>query len=66
MNESVIETLTALTAINSPSGNADRAIAYVQQTVEAYGYNTQLTRNGGLLIEVKGDDDTEKNVLRRM
>lgn len=33
MNESVIETLTALTAINSPSGNADRAIAYVQQTV---------------------------------
>lgn len=63
MNESVIETLTALTTINSPSGNADRAIAYVQQTVEAYGYNTQLTRKGGLLIEVKGDDDTEKKCI---
>ncbi|ARJ51813.1 M42 family metallopeptidase [Staphylococcus lutrae] len=63
MSEAIIKTLTALTAIDSPSGNADRAIDFVKQTVEAEGYPTQQTRKGGLLIEVKGEDDTQKKCI---
>ncbi len=37
MNERVIETLTELTAINSPSGSAERAIDYVKKRVELSG-----------------------------
>ncbi len=40
MNERVIETLTELTAINSPSGSAERAIDYVKKRVELSGYTT--------------------------
>ncbi|MBA8770970.1 M42 family metallopeptidase [Staphylococcus coagulans] len=63
MNERVIEILTELTAINSPSGSAERAIDYVKKRVELSGYTTHITNKGGLLIEVKGDNDEKKKCI---
>ena len=63
MNERVIDTLTELTAINSPSGSAERAIDYVKKRVELSGYTTHITNKGGLLIEVKGDNDEKKKCI---
>ena len=51
----ILQTIKTLTEINSPSGNAEKAIQYVKQTVEDIGYSTELTNKGALIINVEGD-----------
>ncbi|MDH9161909.1 M42 family metallopeptidase [Staphylococcus succinus] len=57
MTESIFNTIQQLTSINSPSGNADKAIAYVKNEVEQLGFTTETTHKGALIITVKGQND---------
>ena len=42
----ILQTIKTLTEINSPSGNAEKAIQYVKETVEDIGFSTELTNKG--------------------
>lgn len=57
MSESIFNTIQALTAINSPSGYAEKAIQYVKGEAEQLGYPTEVTNKGALLITAKGEND---------
>lgn len=61
--EKTIEFLTGLLKINSPSGYTRDAINYLQETIESYGYNTEVTPKGNLLVPVAGEDMTSTRGL---
>ncbi|PTI13055.1 M42 family metallopeptidase [Staphylococcus warneri] len=59
----ILQTIKTLTEINSPSGNAEKAIQYVKQTVEEIGYSTELTNKGALIINVEGDNQEQQRCI---
>lgn len=59
----ILQTIKTLTEINSPSGNAEKAIQYVKQTVEDIGYSTELTNKGALIINVEGDNQEQQRCI---
>ena len=59
----ILQTIKTLTEINSPSGNAEKAIQYVKQTVEDIGYSTELTNKGALIINVAGDNQEQQRCI---
>lgn len=56
MTNSIFETISQLTRINSPSGNAQDAIEYVATHAQGLGYETKITNKGALIITVNGND----------
>ena len=62
----ILQTIKTLTEINSPSGNAEKAIQYVKQTVEDIGYSTELTNKGALIINVEEIIKSSNDVLQHM
>lgn len=63
MENGILDTIKALTEINSPSGNAERAIQFVKDEAEALDFDTKTTNKGALLITVPGDNDSEQRVV---
>lgn len=59
----ILQTIKTLTEINSPSGNAEKAIQYVKETVEDIGYSTELTNKGALIINVTGDNQDQQRCI---
>lgn len=59
----ILETIKNLTEINSPSGNANKAIEFVKNEVEALGYHTVVTNKGALIITVEGINKTEQRCI---
>jgi putative aminopeptidase FrvX len=52
--EYIIETIGKLVNIPSPSGFAHKAITFVKQEAESFGYSCSLNQKGGLVIHVPG------------
>ena len=63
MTESVLETIRELTAIPSPSGNAYKAIAYVEDIAQELGFSTQITNKGALIITVEGEETERQRCI---
>lgn len=63
MENGILDTIKSLTEINSPSGNAERAIQFVKKEAEALDFETETTNKGALLITVPGDNDSEQRVV---
>lgn len=59
----ILQTIKTLTEINSPSGNAEKAIQYVKETVEDIGFSTELTNKGALIINVTGDNQEQQRCI---
>lgn len=57
--EQVLTTLVELMQIQSPSGHTEQAIQFVARRLEEAGFQTVVTNKGGLLVTVKGEDDTK-------
>ncbi len=50
------EKAAELLAIDSPTGFTDKAAEWVKNSFEALGYKAEITRKGGVLIELGGRD----------
>lgn len=50
----IIKTLEALVNIPSPSGYTKEVMEFVKAEAESFGYTTQYSHKGGLIISVKG------------
>lgn len=53
----------ALLAIDSPSGFTETAALWVKEAFENLGFSAQLTRKGGVLIDLGGADDQDGLML---
>ena len=53
----------ALLAVDSPSGFTANAAAWVKEAFEALGCPAQITRKGGVLAELGGEDETDALLL---
>ncbi len=47
--EPILEMIKTLTGINSPSGDTEEAIQFVEKYAKDLGYQTTLTNKGALL-----------------
>ncbi|MCQ9299985.1 M42 family metallopeptidase [Staphylococcus hyicus] len=63
MINQTITFLKDLTAIHSPSGDTELAIHYVKEQLIQMGYAPELTRKGGLYVEVEGRNKTQKRCI---
>lgn len=63
MANSIFETISQLTQINSPSGNAQKAIDYVASHAQKLGYQTEITNKGALIITVKGSKEQQQRCI---
>ncbi len=57
------EQACALLAIDSPTGYTAEAAAWVQKAFSELGYSAVLTRKGGVLIDLGGEDDSDGLLL---
>jgi|HigsolmetaAR206D_1030411.scaffolds.fasta_scaffold02180_4 putative aminopeptidase FrvX len=59
----IIQIIRDLVNIPSPSGNAGKAIQYVETYLKELGIKTKRNNKGGLLATVPGKDDTKHRFL---
>ena len=57
MTDYIIKKIEDLVKIPSPSGFTKEAIEYVAKEAEIFGYQTEYTHKGGLIITVPGQED---------
>ena len=57
------ERSAALLAIDSPSGFTAKAAAWVKETFESLGFSAEITRKGGVLVDLGGTDDADGLML---
>ena len=57
------EQTAQLLAIDSPSGFADKAAAWVKDSFAALGFDAQITTKGGVLIDLGGQDREDALLL---
>ena len=57
------EQAAALLAIDSPSGFTTRAAAWVKEAFENLGFSAQITRKGGVLVDLGGADANDGLLL---
>ncbi len=53
----ILDKLTALLAIDSPTGYTESAAKWVQTEYQALGYPATLTNKGGVMVDLGGRDD---------
>ena len=51
-----LENTVRLLGIDSPSGYTENAAKYVQEQFAQMGYDAKITRKGGVLIDLGGED----------
>ncbi|MGY3725239.1 Putative aminopeptidase FrvX [Granulicatella balaenopterae] len=61
--QTTINYLKELTAIPSPTGFTTKAMDYLEATIGEFGYETKRTNKGGVMVSVKGQDDTKHRVV---
>lgn len=57
------DTLIRLLRTASPTGHTDQAIALVEREVRQFGFASERTRKGGLLVHVPGQDNHSRRLL---
>lgn len=58
-----VEYIQKLTAIPSPTGYTHKVIQYVNETLQSFGYDPQITPKGGLVVTVKGENDKQQRFV---
>lgn len=58
-----VKYIQQLTAIPSPTGYTHKVIQYVNETLQSFGYEPQITPKGGLVVTVKGENDTQQRFV---
>ncbi|WP_043932719.1 M42 family metallopeptidase [Bacillus sp. EB01] len=61
--DEIVTVLTELVSIPSPTGNTDKAIAFVEKFLGDLGLETNRNRKGGLIASLKGKDDSRHRML---
>lgn len=56
--EETLDFLVDLLKVNSPTGYTKHAIDFLRETIEAIGYETEITPKGNLLVHVRGEDSS--------
>ena len=54
-----VEETMKLLAIDSPTGFAQKAAAWVKEEFAALGFEAKLTNKGGVLVDLGGEDDSD-------
>ena len=54
-----VEETMKLLAIDSPTGFAQKAAAWVKEEFTALGFEAKLTNKGGVLVDLGGEDDSD-------
>ncbi|HDX9591308.1 TPA: M42 family metallopeptidase [Bacillus pseudomycoides] len=58
-----MELIKQLVSIPSPSGNTNTIIRFIEDYVKEWNVETKRNNKGGLIITVKGEDDTKQRLL---
>ncbi|MEH6890346.1 M42 family metallopeptidase [Bacillus sp. JJ864] len=58
-----MELIKQLVSIPSPSGNTNTIIRFIEDYVKEWNVETKRNNKGGLIITVKGEDDTYQRLL---
>ncbi|HDX9580132.1 TPA: M42 family metallopeptidase [Bacillus pseudomycoides] len=58
-----MELIKQLVSIPSPSGNTNTIIRFIEEYVKEWNVETKRNNKGGLIITVKGEDDTKQRLL---
>ena len=58
-----LENTVRLLGIDSPSGYTENAAKYVQAQFAQMGYDAKITRKGGVLIDLGGEDTQDALLL---
>lgn len=58
-----LENTVRLLGIDSPSGYTENAAKYVQEQFAQMGYDAKITRKGGVLIDLGGEDTQDALLL---
>lgn len=61
--QTTINYITKLCSIPSPTGFTSNIMDYVQAEIESFGYTPVRTAKGGLMVSVKGVDDSKHRVV---
>lgn len=61
--EFAVEKTCELLAIDSPTGFTDGAVRYVKDEFEALGFKATVTRKGGVLVDLGGEESPEGGLL---
>ena len=58
-----VEKATQLLAIDSPTGFTDKAAEWVKNEFTALGFKAEITKKGGVLIDLGGEDPSDALLL---
>ncbi|MCM3738335.1 M42 family metallopeptidase [Bacillus cytotoxicus] len=58
-----MELIKQLVSIPSPSGNTNTIIRFIEEYVKEWNVETKRNNKGGLIITLKGEDDTKQRLL---
>ncbi|PEA54370.1 peptidase M42 [Bacillus pseudomycoides] len=58
-----MELIKQLVLIPSPSGNTNTIIRFIEDYVKEWNVETKRNNKGGLIITIKGEDDTKQRLL---
>lgn len=58
-----MELIKQLVSIPSPSGNTNTIIRFIEDYVKEWNVETKRNNKGGLIITLKGEDDTKQRLL---
>jgi aminopeptidase len=61
--QEIVEKITKLVNIPSPSGNTEEVITYVENMLSNYDVALQRNRKGGLIATIKGEDEKNHRML---
>lgn len=61
--DEMLSFLVELLSVNSPTGYTKQATEFLKVTIENFGYETNTTPKGNLLVEVEGEDTTQTRAL---
>lgn len=59
----IVEKITQLTSIPSPSGYADMAIDYIKSELNEMGLESKVTNKGGLIASISGENNTMERTI---
>lgn len=58
-----MELIQKLVSIPSPSGNTSKIISFIEDYIKDWGVEARRNHKGGLIMTVKGEDDTKHRLL---
>ncbi|VTS12478.1 M42 family metallopeptidase [Streptococcus pseudoporcinus] len=61
--KTTVDYITKLTQIPSPTGFTKRIMKYVAEELSSFGYQPIKTNKGGLMVSVKGQDDSKHRLV---